>query len=468
MMPWFFRLVPIVCEPGPRPASVLLLAFVALLPAEPLYNAPWIVLGTLGLLRVASGRVRLGSPENRFLRIAFLCIWLPMLASLPDAVNPTDAIRKTASTCIYFLAGIYVIGAYTRFRDLDWVMTGVTAICVFWCLDALWQFHTGADWFGVPHRGGERFTGPFDVAGRLGYVLAGFAPLFFECIRRGNGRWPWRLVLLAPLFTAVALSGSRSAWGALIVATAGYILFLIRWSGPPRWKPKRIAAVAVATVLVPALAVWAKPDHAVRAWKTVELRIVSVAGLWSGDREQIEIATTMRLSIWETAVNMFSAHWLNGVGPRGFRHLYHEYSPERDYFSEFHGLPYPELVSRLNGSRDPPPTSPSHASRRPAYSPHAPILEIAVSTGVLGLLGYVVLAASFLVGLRRFEPDSFRSAYPYALASIVALFPIGGHLSFHGVFSAGLIWWIIIVNASAFAVASRKESKTMPGHAAGA
>ena len=73
----------------------------------------------LGLVRLVSRRVRLGSPENRFLCIAFLCIWLPMLASLPDAVNPVESLRKTASLCIYFLAGICVAGAYARFRDLD-------------------------------------------------------------------------------------------------------------------------------------------------------------------------------------------------------------------------------------------------------------------------------------------------------------------------------------------------------------
>ena len=155
------RFAAIVPEAGARVPSAFLLAFVVLLPAEPLYNAPLIALAILGTIRVLTGRVRLRSPEYRFLCIAFLCIWLPMVASLPDAVNQVESLRKTASLCLYFLAGVYVVGAYRRFRDLDWIMTGAAAVSIFWALDALWQFQTGTDWFGVPYNGGD--TPAWDV-----------------------------------------------------------------------------------------------------------------------------------------------------------------------------------------------------------------------------------------------------------------------------------------------------------------
>ena len=167
-----------VLEPNARLASFLLLAFVVLLPFEPLHNAPLIALGALGLLRVVSRRVRLGSPENRFLCIAFLCIWLPMLASLPDAVNPIESIRKTASLCVYFFAGVYAAGAYVCFRDLDRIMTGVMIVCTVWCLDALYPFLSGADWSGSPYEESRWSTGLFPVPGRIGNVLVCFAPSF--------------------------------------------------------------------------------------------------------------------------------------------------------------------------------------------------------------------------------------------------------------------------------------------------
>ena len=150
------RLARMLPRPDARVAAGLLLAFVALLPADPLYNAPLIVLAILGLAQLASGRVRLRSTRYRFLCIAFLCIWLPMIASLPDAVNPAESFRKTASLCIYFLGGVYAVGAFRGFHEIGWVMAGTSAICAFWVLDALWQFQTGTDWFGFPTR---RVTG---------------------------------------------------------------------------------------------------------------------------------------------------------------------------------------------------------------------------------------------------------------------------------------------------------------------
>ena len=435
---------PAVLEPDARFASFALLAFVALLPFEPLYNAPLIALGVLGVLCVVSGRVRLGSPENRFLCLAFLCMWLPMLASLPDAVNPVESIRKTASLCIYFFAGVYATGAYTRFRDLDRVMAGVTIICIVWCLDALYPLLPGADRFGAGHEEGGRLTGLFSHPGRIGNVLVGFAPLFFEGIRRASGRWRWSPVLLAPYLAVILLSGARTAWGALAVAAVGYLWLPTRRTGRGRWKSKRAAAACAAVVLAVTAAASARPEGMVRAWEVIEPRIESLAGLWSGDRVRIETATSFRISLWETAARMFSEHWLNGVGPRGFRRAYYDYSPVPDYFL---------MLARF---------------RRPPADPHLPILEIAVSTGVLGLLGYALLAAGLLSRLRRLDPDSFRFAYPYALALIVALFPLNGHLSFHGVLATGSRWWTIILTASAFAVAARmKRDRSPPVRGAG-
>ena len=425
-----------VPEPNAKLASVLLLAFVALLPFEALYNAPLIALGALGLLLAASRQVRLGSPENRFLCIVFLCIWLPMLGSLPDAVNAVESIRKTASFGIYFFAGVYVTAAYTRFRELDTVLAGAAAICAFWWLDAGWQFLTGSDWFGVLYRDGDRLPGPFDEYGRIGYVLASLAPLYFEVVRRMTRRWPWTPVLLAPFVLVIILSGSRASWGALVVGSIGYLLFLIRWPDRPHRKSKWVAGAYVAMALAAALVVLANPGHSARAWQAIEARLQPLPGLWSGDREQAEAAVSYRISIWETAVNMFSAHWLNGVGPRGFRYAYHEHSPENDYY----------LVRAAQDKHGP-------------NSPHQPILEIMVETGAFGLLGYLALATLLFARLRRLELESFRSAYPYALTLMVALFPFNGHLSFYGVFSSGLIWWMICLNASAFVIGSSGGSR---------
>ena len=362
-----------------------------------------------------------------------------MLASLPDALNFPESFRKTASLCIYFLAGVYAVGAYRRFRELGWVTAGVAAISGFWVLDALWQFQTGMGWFGFSYPEGGRVTGMF-YTGRIGIVLASFAPLVFESVRQVRRRWRWSPMLLVPYLVVIALSGSRSSWVALAIATAGYLLYLVWWLDRPsadstrqsRWRKGTVSAGVILAVV---LTFFAWPEGADRASKTVQPRLQFLSALWSGDRERIELAIGFRLSIWETGLNMWSKHWLNGVGPRGFHYAYRDFNPETDYYLEYDG------------------------SFGAAKTPHMQLLEIAAETGVIGLLGYVVLAIAFIARLRRLEPDAFLSIYPYALTMAVALFPFTGHLGFYGVLSTGVISWIAIVNASAFVVATRDESQ---------
>ena len=436
------RLARMLLLPDARVATSLLLAFVALLPADPIYNAPLIVLAILGLAQLAFGRVRLRSTRYRFLCIAFLCIWLPMVASLPDAVNPTESFRKTASLCIYFLGGVYAVGAFRSFHELGWVMAGTSVICGFWILDALWQFQTGADWFGFPYTEGERLTGMF-YTGRIGGALAIFAPLAFESVRWASRRWRWTPALLVPYLLVIALSGTRTSWGSLAIATMGYLLYLAFWAerpppGSTRRPLKDVVTVTAVIVLVASLATFGWPRVAERAWATVQPRIESLSGLWSGDRQKIELAVSFRLSIWETALKMWSEHWLNGVGPRGFQRAYQEYNPETDYYLLHDG--------RYGAAK----------------TPHFQLLEIATETGSIGLLGYLILATVFLRSLGRLERASFRSTFPFALALIVALFPFSGHMAFYGVRAAGLIWWIIIANACAFSIASRPATTAPP------
>ena len=92
----------------------------------------------------------------------------------------------------------------------------------------------------------------------------------------------------------------------------------------------------------------------------------------------------------------------------------------------------------------------------PQRTPTSSCLRFASETGVIGLLGYLVLGIVFFRSLGRLEGASFRSVYPFALMLIVALFPLSGQVSFYGVRSTGLIWWIIIANACAFSIASRQ------------
>ena len=95
-------------------------------------------------------------------------------------------------------------------------------------------------------------------------------------------------------------------------------------------------------------------------------------GLVSVDYEQMDKATARRLSLWETGIKIYGAHWINGIGPRGFRHAYADYADTDNFF----------ITNGYSGQ--------TH--------PHLTILEIGVETGSLGLFGYLI----FWLYLMRF------------------------------------------------------------------
>ena len=426
-----------ILEPLPGLALASLLAFVALLPAEPLFNLPVILLAGLGLARLIARPSRIADRQTRVLGVLFLCTWLPMVASLPDAVNPAESLRKTATFVLFYLAGAYVVAAITRMRDLDRLLAGLLVLCTLCSVDAMWQFATGADLLGYPYRGGQ-LAGIFYPKLALGVVLASFAPLVFEATRRLCLRSGGAGLILVPYLLAIVLAGSRSAWVTLLAAVVGYGVYLgwwFEWSRPrPRWG----VGVLIAAVLAGVAAPYVTPRLTGKFTAVVVPRITQLPDLVSGDREQVDAALSYRLSIWETGGNMIADNWVNGVGPRGFRYAYPRYAPEHDYFTRID----PELA-------------PTH--------PHLLIMEIAAETGLIGLIGYVILVVYLIGRIVKLGMTRSRPVLPFALGLLVALLPINVHVGFYGNFASSMIWWSAIVAVAALGVSEQHgEGLTRP------
>ena len=134
----------------------MLLAFLTFLPFGGLYNIPLLVLCGLGAWRLVSRpRKALGDDGVRLLLVLFACVWLPMTIAAVDAVNPVQSWRKVVSFPVFFLAGVYVVTVLRRTIDLRRLLVGVLAICVFWSVDASWQFISGFNLLGFLSRAEE-------------------------------------------------------------------------------------------------------------------------------------------------------------------------------------------------------------------------------------------------------------------------------------------------------------------------
>ena len=148
-------------------------------------------------------------------------------------------------------------------------------------------------------------------------------------------------------------------------------------------------------------------------------RVARTVPVFAGDREGLDLVLARRLSLWEAGAIMLKAHWINGIGPRGYRYVYAEFSSEHDYFR-------------------------GGEVKLPTYL-HQIFLEIAVETGAIGIVGYVLFLVLFFRKLLKLPRDQLSVIFPAALAVSVAVFALNVHKSFYGSFSSTMAWWLIVV-----------------------
>lgn len=380
-------------------AALPVLCF-ALLTTEHLVHYPMALMMLGGLWRIARApREVFYCPAVRRFGFAFACLWLPMLISLPDAENVAHAARTTFAYLHFLPAGIFVVLICREPRVRSLVLGGVGLIVAMWLTDALLQLATGHDVFGFPPAG-DILTGAFYPKQRLGLVLAVMTPIYFLCVVQIAHRWPAAWALMLPFLLVVLLSLKRTAWIMLGVAVAGLL------GQGCRRGHRALCRATLSLLLVLGLltGVALATDAALRA------RVATTAGLLSGDFATMDQASSYRLSLWRTGLAIWQAHPVNGVGPRGYRYAYAE-----------HALPDDFWLLRGGGQ--------TH--------PHLMALEVAVETGLIGLVGYGGFL--FVVWSRLKSPADDAQAM-WAIAALAASFPLNAHLAFYGSYWSTLIW----------------------------
>ena len=382
-------------------AWMLVAAALLLLSTDTLSLVPLAMMAALGIYRV--GREPQSIYRDRTQRVLlflFLCLWLPQLVSLVGAVNLERSARIALLYPLYLFCGVFILRELARPGNLTRLSLALLLIVVFWCVDGLVQYATGTNLLGYPYQDGM-LSGMFYPKLRLGIILAVLVPIALEAVRNVNrdSLYPW--LLLIPFTVVVVLSGRRSAWLMLLIGLSAYLpLVFISLSSRARYIIA--GALCVAVVLVGTV-FYKSPD--------INRRIVLLTGIL-GSEYQAERATSMRTPIWDTAGNMFRDNWLNGVGPRGFRYAYRDYAEEDNYF----------VRQGQDGQ--------TH--------PHLVFLEIAVETGVIGLIGFILF---YLVILRywwRGRHSTISGAWTAAL--LAATFPLNAHLAFYGSYWSGFLW----------------------------
>ena len=393
------------------PAGLILLA-IAGLATENLTHYPIGVMCLLGLDKIwRDPKGALRSSNASLLLSVFACVWIPMLLAMPDAVNPGRALKTTLLYFHFLPAGLYVIYMLRDLivRRIVWI--GLAIIIGFWCIDGLVQLVFGRNLFGYPYDG-VALKGVFYPKQRFGLILAVFTPLYLYVVQRCAARSIWGWLLLAPLLVAVLFSLKRTAWLMLVVALVAYIACFFR----PSRRNARFAVVFVA-VTVAAL------TTAIATVPTLRIQATETLGVFSADFETVDIATSRRLSLWNTGLSIVRAHWLNGIGPRGFRTSYREFAKPDDYWI------------KLGSSGQ------TH--------PHLMVLEVLIETGIIGLIAYALLLIILVRTMWRRRLEDPASAV-FLMVAVVAWFPLNAHLAFYGSYWSNIAWIAIALGCVSY------------------
>ena len=389
-------------------AWLLMATTLALFATETLFNVPFWLMAVAGLyLSVKAPRALWREPVLRLAGLLFLCIWLPQLLALPDAANLGRSLETVIAYPHFYFAGVYMLRALQDRQTRHRLEMAISIIVTVWIADALVQYVAGADLFGYPYRPGQ-LTGMFYPKISLGHLLAVLAPVYFETVRQRCGGRPWLWLLAAlVLLTVVLLSGRRVAWLMTGISFAGYILYLYR-----------INAMSLRTIAL-VFAIGVLGGGAVLATNpAVARRTAVLLGLFSGNAKDMDQATSHRLPLWGTALHIASSHWINGVGPRGYRYVFREYAGDDNFY----------LRNGGDGQ--------TH--------PHQLVLEVATETGAIGLSGLICFWWLFVTaGWRRLQATL--DGAPWLIAGLVAWWPLNAHMAFYGSYWSSVSWWVLLL-----------------------
>jgi len=354
---------------------LIVLLYIALLPTKSFYNIPIIILAAAGIILIYLHRNICYENDNikRF-GLVFLCIWVPMVLSLPDAVNFQESFRKVLTFTAYYLMGVAVISLLTNEARRKYLINGIGVLLVIWCLDAVWQSYAGSNLLGYPYE--TQLSGVFYPKFRLGLILAILSPFYFEFIRHHAKKYSWLTLLLIPYIYVIILSGNKNSWVMLVISVFLYTIYLNYSGSLSRLKKSHVINALV--ICVAGIILLSNVDKIVPENKAnrIEARMHSMISLLSGDIDNAGATFQDRIIIWEGAIRVSRDHWINGVGPRGFRYIVDDYivTDDKYYISEV-----------------------AHGSTHP----HQIVLEILTETGIIGVIGYLIFFILILKGVMK-------------------------------------------------------------------
>lgn len=338
----------------------------------------------------------------------FLCFWLPMVISSFDSYLPEKSSLRSLAALRYPAAALSVAvllkAGSSHWRVLRWT----SYLLVFWAIDGFIQLFTGTDVFGVamhPDRLNAMFVRQYQF---YGPTLAMLSPLLLEYARRRWPPWAW-MTSFGLILGAVLIAGMRSGWLIMGLVMVVYLLQMLN---------RENRQIRFATVSIPVLAL----GVILAGYMVSPLfqdRVDQSLQAFEGTGAAVDFASSERLPIFSTAIRMYAAHPVNGVGVRAFPVAYPKFAEPGD-------------IHVLKSGGD---IGAKHA--------HNLVLEVLADTGTIGLAGLLVGLVLMFGFWRNMRPAHRQEAFPYLLALVLILFPVNSHFAIYGTYLSSLIWMLL-------------------------
>lgn len=368
------------------------------------------------------GKIKPFTGRYRSFTLAFFLFWIPMMLSVPDAFELSEALRVTVLYLRFFFAGLFIIWAIDSPEKRDLLLKLTSYLLLFWTADAVFQFFAGFNSFGYPLL--HQLTGVFGRHLKLGITLAILSPFIISWSMERWPNWVSLLILTAIVFVIIA-AGTRSSWVMFGVILLAYALSYLR-----AHKEKATVLIFVALCTLAATA-----TVSYKYFDSVSRRVDQTLLLFSGDREKLDVALSYRLPIWSGAWTMIRNHPVNGVGTRNYRDAYGAHVEQDDYYVQINVVP-------------------SH--------PHQYLLEIASETGLIGISGLVLIYLLFIRQWKAASPLQRKLSFPVAVSMLALWFPINTHHAFYSSAAGQTVWWLAALYFALLSITNPEEGKTMP------
>jgi O-antigen ligase len=331
-----------------------------------------------------------------------------MVLSSIDSMLPQKSWSQSVAA-LRFLAAALAMAALLHTPSSRWrVLRWTSYLLLFWAADGFVQLLFGSDVFGIamhPDRLNALFTGKYQF---YGPTLAMLSPLLLEYARREWPAWAWAFGFTL-ILGAVMISGMRSGWLSMAIVLATYFWLMLQKDN--RDLRRTMLTVPVLAVLIAAGSYFASP--------LFQKRLELTRAVYEGTASSIDYASSERLPIFITAVEMYRHHPVNGVGVRAFPAAYLEYARPDDIH-----------VAKSGGK-----SGATHA--------HNILLEVAADTGTIGLVGLILGVLLAIRHWRGSAPALRQDAFPYVLALALILFPLNSHFALYGTYTSSLAWFLV-------------------------